>query len=157
MCWIGKKVNLKKSDKPITVYKIMSKKGGVLRGPYYNMHDYTIGTTYEIKIKAHLLFEDKLMINAGYHSYSANCRIRRKIYKTKNYEVLLIDSPTKMDINYFINIKKDNLPYVVVKCTIPANTTYYENENGEIVSEKLMVNEEIKKLPANRLIKFEKL
>jgi hypothetical protein len=30
---------------------------------------------------------------------------------------------------------------VLMKCIIPAGTTYYENKKGEIVSEKLIVKE----------------
>ena len=77
-------------------------------------------------------YGDIIVINEGYHSYSADCLYQCKeqhlsIYNRKDFPFGLADYCD--DNNFIVNVGE---------FIIPKGTEYYKNENGEIVSSTIM-------------------
>lgn len=142
MCWISRNTENKRkkiATEDIPVFKIVNyntNSGKICA--YYRHCEYTIGETYGGNhIKPIKMLDEFLKIENGFHSYSNSCII----IPPSLYRGFLVESKMHVgiDIYYGNDIK-------LMRCIIPQGTEYYENENGEIVSEKLKtVNvEEIK-------------
>lgn len=162
MCWTTYKEELAKTrtaDKDIKAFKVCRPTDDPnYAKPYYFNHygDYKVGNTYFIcadifvrQIRPphlHTCYE----IDRGYHSYNPEkvsvsidenpmddaITLLRNDVKTPlhSYSVTRNDNGVKID--YFL--LKRNL--VKVNCTIPKGATYYENENGEFVSDIIRID-----------------
>lgn len=133
MCWISEDKPIKMiADKDIPCAKIMEKLTGKLRSLYYGKN-YKLGETYSMESEiavchhyydsfGHVQYE----IDEGFHSYRPDiCRI----YKNNVFEL-------------FVNECFDSMLMptdVIVDCIIPKGTVYYENEAGELVSERIKI------------------
>lgn len=149
MCWNSTKpsnANPKVATKPIKVYKICRKDiDSRFLWSYYFKTLYAVGATYKLPTKISVreypysvigtLFE----IDGGYHSYSRENTYIEQKYRYSFYVVSKTDyilDCYKVDI---VNKQKEE-DIVKVLCTIPEGATYYENDNGEIVSDQITIN-----------------
>lgn len=139
MCWTGNnKSNIAKED--ITCYKILKRiesRSG-LTSEYYDFV-YKFGTLYETKMMAigSPFYFNIIEINEGFHSYDKNVVVGFNQFK--EYSRVNVFSGSKLFSHDFSGACKP----VLVECTIPNGSIYYENKYGEIVSNKIIINREI--------------
>lgn len=119
MCWKSKNlISPKMANNDIKVYKILKVSDESIVSPCFNFH-WKLGTQYE----ANVCFKDaKRMIFEGFHSL-------RECPKSSLYRWYT----TNTDL--FVKLPGDR----VFKAVIPEGSAYYENEYGEIVSNKLKI------------------
>ena len=143
MCWEGRITDKKVAEKDITVKKILDSvcPGLFIKSryfaPYYKDFEYEIGKVYETEITP-VEYEDRkgwCSISEGFHSYS----MKLKISKSCQGRDVYIISPNGRILNFLFGIS----PMAVMECVIPKSTVYWENDLGEIVSEKLIVKKEL--------------
>ena len=153
MCWNGKvdDWHIVKGSKK--VYKVLSRKPKSwawydkdfvikYRSPFMGFW-YLKDKEYSKKIEVYhkMPLSDKIEIYSGIHAYSMeNCKIVRQPYYI---EMLTVVDSSGNTITRYNNTVYELEQTVVVECTIPEGTTYYENERGEIVTEKLIINREV--------------
>jgi hypothetical protein len=170
MCWNGRKDNLKVAKKDIKVKKVLNKeflKKSLVRdksftriiSPYQGSC-YKVGETYEEKINPSETVKDEIAIDSGLHCYSNKCphiivdnyRTTGLIVCKKNSILKRILFGNKPDIFNSIGIfsSEEDSPAVdrfrsllLAQFIIPAGTRYYENDNGEIVTEKYIFKDYI--------------
>lgn len=76
-------------------------------------------------------------INEGFHSYDKDVVVTfNQFYRYSRVNVFF---GSKLFSREFSNFCKP----VLVECTIPKGSIYYENKDGEIVSNKIIINKEI--------------
>ena len=137
MCWTSYKKPIKQiADRDITVYKIVHvDKKGVIHSPLRGYTTWKLNHCInKINIETPVMNaglnnsgSTKYQINKGYHSVSTEpcimlgvwCTLKSQYPKTNVY-LLLADKE-----------------YNVAEAVIPKRSIYYENENGEIVSNNL--------------------
>ena len=151
MCWVGKIEDIHIAKEDIEVKKVLMARGNDVPGsfvsPYRNV-PYKFDVIYEATITPHHPHhpdDGTIMINAGLHCYSAKCD--SSTYKSVHGRITVINiyllrtfEGTRESHNYVADVFRKP---VLMKCIIPAGTTYYENKRGEIVSEKLIVKERL--------------
>lgn len=147
MCWVTKnkkfiKKRIAKED--IFVKKLMSKSMDTkfVESPCFNMvWEFGRCEKYREKIailKAWYLeawdLNKKLayVIQQGFHSLSPTCNVK----KINRYAVAFYES--KKVFSFF----DYNNSFILVDAKIPKGSIYYENEQGEIVSNKLIILQE---------------
>ena len=101
------------------------------------------------------LKEDLIRIDIGLHSYSRECKIEKTQRKqtpqntTMNFLIVYPKNYNGSKLFGGTHTYSDSIIYslrripVMVKAIIPKGTTYYENSRGEIVSEKLVITNNI--------------
>ena len=140
MCWKSKHTPIKKvAEKDITVYKIFGKYGGKIHSCCYYGFLWGIGEVktldkplqVEERKTAHPPFNDitnyNYVINEGYHSFA--------IKPYCNY----VGWMNPKSVQFIFHWSSDDM---LCECIIPEGSIYYENEYGEIVSDKLMITNE---------------
>lgn len=140
MCWCGKEEHLKIAENDITVVKVLYKTpktyddNFMLLSPYRDMK-YEVGEEYKQKILPSGYCIKGLLIEYGLHCYSKHCKkrifngqgeIKLKIYSKKTADPL--------DTFFASSDKKRSI--ILAEFIIPSGTRFYENEAGEIVTEK---------------------
>ena len=128
MCWVGLKCDKIILEKDKTVFKILSAEHV---SPCQDFK-YTLNQLYTTKfgikeIRAHLL---EICIHEGFHSYNDSLLI----CCTEEYIRICMVSRAPITI-----YKNSNLR--LYKCTIPKGSTVYINYLGEVVSDKIIINE----------------
>lgn len=98
---------------------------------YYRKYYYTIGELNQIDFPLEVNYLGR--INEGFHSYN-----NENIKYIKTIIGIFVDNIVKKECIHLFNSTCDSL--VVVECTIPKGSEYYENSIGEIVSDKLIIN-----------------
>lgn len=166
MCWTGYKSSLKIADNDIKVYKAMyvtEPKDNSEKPRYYaplTVFEYEIGKLYKInRLKTEPSYNfGKVKIDAGYHSFSLDCKHRKHVYGQGKFTYTAILNKYGGENFKFINNKPILMPVaglkghynatvcaklklVLLECIIPKGARYYENEEGEIVSNKLILTE----------------
>ena len=137
MCWRGYSGS-KVAKRDIEVYKAMFKDG-----KYYVPYFYSSSIAYEVG----KLYKQNMdvqsggylyRVEAGFHSYSMEVTYVKRDRATNMYGVW-----SKVD-KYFRGYYYDKLLNNVhfVKCIIPKGAEYFENEDGEIVSNMIIVTGE---------------
>lgn len=159
MCWFGvtKKEKVRhKAIKDIEVFKIMNtseNNPSVLISPFQKCY-YVIGKTESVKFNENIQriypfnnddnVSEALAINEGLHSYNSNKVELKIIQSTYAFHISLCIAPfikkgkeyhdlSLLPINYLRG------KYVKANCIIPKGSYYYENNDGEIVSESLKI------------------
>lgn len=131
MCWFIDKNKILPlvANEDIEVIKVVLKNG---KTPFLN---YIVAFNERLpKVSIVPQYGSRLaMIEAGYHSYS------KKIVITEQLATFTVTSSV-LTLNGFCDYQKDSCFY---KAYIPKGTTYYENDNGEIVSESLIVTDDV--------------
>lgn len=139
MCWYSKEKKAAQiAREDILVYKIMLQNPdtGRLKSLYYGMK-YEVGKVYwtdvsPISIDSPLYLEMK--IDKGFHSYSMD-----KTMATKDkYQIVIYN----MENNGIVDSISFSDKLVIVKCIIPKGSKYYENDFGEIVSDRIIITGE---------------
>ena len=154
MCWIGSKYAMRIAKEDIVAHKIMIMSTGyiTLLSPYLS-YRYEEGKTYEFKLKitptpaGHPEFE-YVRIDEGLHCYSTECPYH---VTTENKEVTktltMYSKRNNKQLSSFLkiwsNTRQTDMYPVLMKVIIPAGATYYENNCGEIVTNKLIIKERI--------------
>lgn len=157
MCWIGKRSDKKVAKTNIGVQKVLmmrDKDVDRFLSPYrYEVYTANEEKKHTIVVSDNIvdeLKEDLIRIDIGLHSYSRECKIEKTQRRQQNTTMnFLIVYPKNYKNKLFggTHTYFDSIVYslrrmpVMVKAIIPKGTTYYENDNGEIVSEKLIVKE----------------
>ena len=144
MCWIGD--NIKKiAEEDIKCKKIIDHHipSDTYYAFYHEFFEYELGKVYEQKVTPQVLEDygdddEFARINEGFHCYSMDIKMTRTLGGSITVENTKYNTHTMFP--FHIN---NNFRTVVVQCTIPKGTEYYENNFGEIVTSKLIVEEEI--------------
>lgn len=140
MCWDSNKLETKIADKDIQVFKIVNWNNTSV---YQDFH-YETGKEYESYVRIEREDwsdnEGHYTISQGIHSY--NSRKVHVEYSYKDYFGNICSKYFKvvgnnMTIDYFVRVY---MRLKCVDCVIPKGATYYENEQGEIVSNRLIYN-----------------
>ena len=126
----------------IEVYKVLGKDG---KSPYQEYQYDFNKETKQVYLKTLKRVNGAIDIYKGYHSYSKKCRFVKSFYDNTTYTYITVFPPKKKEnLNTFIN----GLTYnnnVIYKAIIPKGTIYYQNRDGEYVSEKIIVTDELVK------------
>lgn len=120
MCWYNYKIiHPKIATEDIQVYKIVINFGNNVSSGVYSFK-WESGIVYQSKISIETYY-NQMEITKGFHTLRDRPCITGNYWYTSNGHLLFIA-----------------LPYhIVFKAIIPKGSTYYENEYGEIVSNKL--------------------
>ena len=98
---------------------------------------YCLGKEYkaEIHVEEALFPYEKDAIDEGLHCYSEECMVKEFCNS------IAVDNPYGEFLECYTRGFYCSRAFpVVVKCTIPKGSVYYENGNGEIVTEKYILN-----------------
>ena len=162
MCWIGKPGDKRVAGRNITVYKVlnvtMSENGMEYEAPYRKGFQYVMGKKYKVRSFGMNQSTPYLYIDRGLHCYSQNAYVAAlnfggyiSVYSGNNKD------PRPVDHKCMAVFQRTTMPPVVVKCTIPKGATYYKNERGEIVTNSLILNENLGTPDSNKIIRFKDL
>lgn len=152
MCWTTKYAHYGKpkfAEQDTKVFKVCLKDVATNSiNPYYHyVHmKYEVGKSYDLAGRHIAPWEgfgrDVIYIEYGFHSYNSEtcsyhhptlCLPQETDCKSKSFIVEHRDGTEKL------YDKPAGYVPVIVECSIPKNTIYYENERGEIVSEHLKI------------------
>lgn len=143
MCWIGNKCDKRIADKDITVYKVLQKSKAKIpgeflyRAPFRTEFRYVIGGKYSKAIKEKIIDNNLITIESGLHCFEQYAYVICNDYKTI-YVSMSFD-----DDRWSFEATKSGYTPVIVKCIIPKGTIYYKNIHKEIVTEKLIIKEDL--------------
>ena len=171
MCWYGRKKNLKVAKKDIKVKKVLNKvffKKCLVRDKSFTRivspcqgFRYDVGETYEEKINpSESVNVAEIAIGRGLHCYSNKCphiiedndrRVSVIVCRKPGIlkRILFGNKPDRLDSIVIFSSEEDS-PAVnsyrnllLAQFIIPAGTRYYENNSGEIVTEKYIFKDYI--------------
>jgi len=153
MCWRAFKAEKKIAQKDFNVYKVLMRnvESNLLISPFMYF-PYCLGEEYkaEIHVEEAIFPYEKDTINKGLHCYSEECMVK-DVYKS-----IAVGNAYGQNIEcYTSEFYRLGTSPVVIKCTIPKGTAYYENSNGEIVTEKYTLDKIVH--PSIELDKFKNL
>ena len=170
MCWYGRKKNLKVAKKDIKVKKVLNKeylkkclirdKGFTRIISPYQGSCYEVGETYEETINPSESVNVEIAIGRGLHCYSNKCphiiedndrRVNLIVCKKPGIlkRILFRNKPDRFDSIGTFSSEEDSAAVnsyrnlLLAQFIIPAGTRYYENDNGEIVTEKYIFKDYI--------------
>lgn len=154
MCWVGKTEDIHIAKEDIEVRKVLLRErfnNPSFVSPYQFMN-YKIGIGYVTKINPFHAFQksdpSRITINEGLHCYSpTKCRFVK--HENSQGETSVITVYLYSEIKNLAVQARNTICFpdsicrypVLMKAIIPKGTTYYENDSGEIVSEKLIIKE----------------
>ena len=158
MCWEGKKADHKIAIKDVKVIKVVyvkeGKKDNKCYAPYTG-YKYTINKLYKTKpLVITGRFSKSSIIERGFHSFSMNVDI--SFEERHQYLYAPYDLYTICGYKFYDNIENiypvtiiegvrekvvGKFKLKLLECIIPEGTEYYENEYGEIVSNKLIITD----------------
>lgn len=145
MCWIGSKFDERIANKDITVYKAVyrvksSKEKAKYLAPFNMWFEYEIGKTYFQPMDGVSIGVYSYEIHNGLHCFSPEMWVERKfIY---GFTVSRYGNKSEKEHSWDFKIISPKKIPVIMKCTIPQGTKYYQNSVGEIVTEKLIVEKD---------------
>ena len=162
MCWKGKRNDMRRSDKDTKVLKVLYKKipSNKSEAPKYYAPlvacEYELNKEYKvapIKLLSQYPLDFRMnlyKVEEGLHSFSTKLKVevlplsdsRITYYKIGDYKFPARKGYLFSMGNIFQSHGGD-FECVVVEAIIPAGTTYYENSEGEIVSNKLILTDNI--------------
>ena len=157
MCWISDKLEPLVSDGNVKVFKICGQtKDSSLYGFFRHTFKYALNKIFKTKISIDskgLSF--RYMGNEGFHSYSND----HCMWLLHRYEFIKSSKPESIDVFAKINGERIIGSYstngfycfyfvsiVLVEGYIPKGSRYYINENGEIISDSIVLTNIIKKI-----------
>ena len=139
MCWVGKVNDKKIATEDIKTRKIVDKFKGSYYGYFQEWFEYELGKEYNTKVTPRDGSKYGIVIEAGLHSYAWDIEMKQLCggdIKVKSLRHLGGQTIYQNNGKYGGNHK-----IAVIECTIPKGTAYWENQVGEIVSEKLILEE----------------
>ena len=132
MCWCSSTLVTRNSgDEKVLIYKVLGLNYGILKAYFYNDFMYILDHIYEAKINPEYPTSNRYVINQGLHCYSAKCKFK---YNYSSVSVMCTTEARRYPDSFYTKA-------VVAKGYIPPNTKYYINEEGEIVTESLVLTE----------------
>ena len=140
MCWIGRKGEAIKRDakRDIEVFKIIYKTINGRYKSYYWNFEYKKNEVNQGELRVANCSPEITNILSGFHSY-------KSLDMLNNRGINICVKPIKGSgetIDYVYSIyEKDKL--IIAKFIIPKGSEYYENQNGEIVSNQIIFKEEV--------------
>jgi hypothetical protein len=158
MCWIGKQSNKNIATKDIEVFKLMYwDETAEIYDPPFQRFTYKPNNTYEItnsQLGVTQMYKNYIRIDYGFHCYSNDkCFCNKTNNGTFSVNTITYNNASLewyTDIRFANNsryrkindVERKPLPLKRVKCIIPKNTMYYENNEGEIVTTKIIITKE---------------
>ena len=121
MCLISLDKEKYIADKQIKCYKCLTE---TMRSPCYNLK-YELGSTIKSKFTIKR-YKDCIKVEQGLHTFKTLNRAIKKSIENKNYWFNVVTNEYAMTS-------------IIVECVIPENSTYYIGNNGDLVSDKLIV------------------
>ena len=144
MCWIGKKEEAIRLEakKDIEVFKIIYKTEKKKYISYYWGFEYKKDMIEKQDLRTSNNFSDSILIHSGFYSYKSLDMLNVTNY-TQGINVCIrsINSSERTIDNVSSIYGKDKL--IIAKFIIPKGSEYYENQNGEIVSNQIIFKEEV--------------
>lgn len=136
MCWSSfSKPELKVAENNIPVTKIVKIKQNIIRAYYEDKFVYSVNETYHSKIKLESPYSkvDYYRITEGFHSYKSSCPIT--LSKSFFCTTLNVGYPNEDgELEQYCMTCNSYRTLGIMSCIIPKGSKYYENEDGEIVS-----------------------
>lgn len=155
MCWkatTSLEVTRRIANKDIKVYKVILRTMGGKYYSYYEAHRYEVGKTYETSLDYPC---GNWTIECGFHSYKADAVFFKKhlISTLGVYTRLLVgDVVVERMLDWYhlrpmAYLDDCTLKGVVSICEfiVPKGATYYKNNQGEIVSNKITFVREVER------------
>ena len=150
MCWFGERKHKRVAKEDIRCKKVFYRQLGHIRNRYVSpvmKTMYVKGETYESDIVITRGIS-RWKIDEGIHCYNMK-KVDVERIKSESGERLVVKIPFATDnygnkhhlCTYYGN--DIGMEAVVLECIIPKGSVYYENLGGEIVTEKLIIGEEI--------------
>lgn len=139
MCWTYSK-KLGYPQKSIAKSDIIMRWDNGTFSSYFYFYGYKPGTEYMIENGIKIgESRTKYIVEEGFHSYSGKCLIRaRCVNRCVSFFLHSYNLNRSCVIfNLFRIIKCSDI--IVAECLIPKGSIYYENQHGEIVSDKIML------------------
>lgn len=121
MCLISLDKEKYIADKQIKCYKCLTE---TMRSPCYNLK-YELGSTIKSKFTIKR-YKDCIKVEQGLHTFKTLNRAIKKSIENKNYWFNIVTNEYAMTS-------------IIVECVIPENSTYYIGNNGDLVSDKLII------------------
>ena len=121
MCLISLDKEKYIADKQIKCYKCLTE---TMRSPCYNLK-YELGSTIKSKFTIKR-YKDCIKVEQGLHTFKTLNRAIKKSIENKNYWFNVVTNEYAMTP-------------IIVECVIPENSTYYIGNNGDLVSDKLII------------------
>lgn len=121
MCLISKDKEKHIVDKPIKCYKCLTEK---MYSPCYNLK-YELGSTIKSKFTIKR-YKECIKVEQGLHTFKTLNRAIKNSIENKFY---------------WFNVITDEyvMTPIIIECVIPENSTYYIGSNGDLVSDKLII------------------
>ena len=149
MCWFGERNDKRIAKEDIRCKKVFFKQLGHIRNRYVSpvmKTMYVKGETYESDIVITRGIS-RWKIDEGIHCYNMK-KVEVERSMSESGERLIAKRPLSTKVygaNYqCVHYGNDiGMQVVLVECIIPKGAIYYENKSGEIVTEKLIIGEEI--------------
>lgn len=144
MCWKTSEnsqdsLTKRTADEDLVVYKVLrSKENGRLLS-YFNEFEYAPGEWYSIN-KDLVIYDEgneNRTISEGFHSYDRKCNVEMRFFDG-TIDIHGINwgyRNTALNTRYDRYDGRSNDDIVIAKCVIPIGSKYYENMDGEIVSD----------------------
>lgn len=144
MCWSSKILEKKIATEDIKTFKVGYERVTKLRS-YYRWFIYDFNQLYETEIYPEYS-EGLYAITQGFHSYNPKkCTYERCFNEVdKNYSKVQSKTIGKLIDKYFGDTS-------VFECIIPKGSEYYENEDGEIVSNQIIIKKILNHYGTERL------
>lgn len=162
MCWKGNRNDMRRSNKDTKVLKVLYKKipSNKSEAPKYYAPliacEYELNKEYEVA-PITLLSQSPLdlrmnlyKVDVGLHSFSTKLKVEKQPISDSRILYCKIGNYTfPAHKGYLFSMGciypdiRGDFECVVVEAIIPAGTTYYENPEGEIVSNKLILTDNI--------------
>lgn len=134
MCWVSSKAEKKIAEEDIKVFKIGKSHGGRFCGMYTDF-EYQLNQLYSTHICIREVDYQSVFIGSqGFHSYDPSI-VHLDIRENEIIQWAVYARQRRLDFDTVI------ADYVKAECVIPKDTTYYENKNGEIISEAIIVKQ----------------
>lgn len=131
------------AKKDVIAYKVVGRDNDEYQS-YYEKFKYKVNKEYELGRELILVTDDDYyIIDEAFHMYCGKCNIS----KGYNNHVIDVLTPKLSPITkapYLIDVYNDVMfrcDEVVAECIIPKGSTYFENEKGEIVSDKVLITD----------------
>lgn len=137
MCWTSKKAEKLTATRNLPIYKVLEYDiiTEELYSYYYHMK-YELGVLYSSDVNPYTV-SGGTVINQGLHCYNINC-----VFGQRTDGVILCASIFEPSVK-FAKLFNDRGSYkvVVARGHIPTGATYYINDSGEIVTNKLVLTD----------------
>ena len=143
MCWATNIPSHKEpliADKDINVKKVVIKRSDDTISSAYMFCEYKLGEVMEVNEMICEYYSQYLCVYEGLHSYHEDT----DIYLTRGLTLGLMPTLYVFSeingrkLDYFYEDLKSGSRYMEMHCIIPKGSTYYVNEHGEYVSNKLL-------------------